>query len=133
VRRTPAPAATAFVPRDEKGGNNNWSFAHNCEEVEARSRFVWANSVNVCFGTFRRCDYARAKSLSTRGSVHIMTLSRGYWIALRVLVFDKLFSTYPVKLSVRSGIEDLESNPVRPIGTVHVENPTGQLAESPTG
>jgi len=25
-----------------KDGNKNWIFPHNCEEVEASSRFVWA-------------------------------------------------------------------------------------------
>ena len=37
-----------------------------------------------------------------------------------------------VKLSVGSGIEDMVSSPVRPIITVHFENPTGRLAESPS-
>jgi hypothetical protein len=30
----------------------------------------------------------------------------------------------PFKLSVRSGIEDMVTNPARPIRTVHFENPT---------
>jgi len=37
------------------------------------------------------------------------------------------------KLSVRSGIEDMVWNPVRPVRTVHFDNPTDRLAGSPTG
>jgi hypothetical protein len=32
---------------EEKNGNKFWSFPHNCEEIEAYSRYVWANSLNV--------------------------------------------------------------------------------------
>jgi len=38
-----------------------------------------------------------------------------------------------LKLSVGSGIEDMASNPVRPIITVHLENLTDRLADCPTG
>ena len=58
-------------PRAEKWGNKSWNFATICEEVEACSRFVWANSVNVCFRNSAIVDLGRAKSLSTRGSGHM--------------------------------------------------------------
>ena len=38
-----------------------------------------------------------------------------------------------LKLSVGSGIEDMVSNPVRPIRIAHFGNPTDRFAESPTG
>ena len=60
-----------FRARHEKGGNRNWSFPHNCEEVEAHSRFVWAYSVNVSLWNSAIVDLGRAKSLSTRGSGHM--------------------------------------------------------------
>jgi len=44
----------------------------------------------------------------------------------------KMYGRESFELSVGSGIEDLVSNPVRPIITVHFDNPTDQIADSPT-
>jgi hypothetical protein len=43
------------------------------------------------------------------------------------------FVPKPLKLSVGTGIEDMVSNPVRPVRTAHFDNLTDRLAESPTG
>ena len=60
-----------FPSREEKGGNKNWSFPHNCEEVEACSRFVWANSVKVCLWNSVVVILDGPNQLS-RGSGHLM-------------------------------------------------------------
>jgi len=44
-----------------------------------------------------------------------------------------LSSVSQLKLTVGSGIEDVVSNPVRPIRAVHYENSTDRLADSRTG
>jgi len=51
----------------------------------------------------------------------------------RVGEFNMTKCVKPLELSVGSGNEVMVSNPTRPILTVHFENPTDRLAESPTG
>ena len=38
-----------------------------------------------------------------------------------------------LKLSVGSGVEEMVSNPARPIRTLHFQDPTDRLTEGPTG
>jgi len=56
---TSGSGGDGFRPRDETGGNMNWSFPHNCEKVEACSRFVWANRLNVCLWNFAIVNLGR--------------------------------------------------------------------------
>jgi hypothetical protein len=50
-------------------------------------------------------------------------------------IFDEgltIYHSVMLKVSVGSGIEDMVSDPVRPINTIHFENPTDRLTDSPT-